>query len=126
MADNFKDGVSRVLEVANRQLSNVIWQAGKPPLDSELNLVGQIGWEALSEALRSQTPSGFLINPTSVEEDFVFYEQSTNYFEIKRDVSSPLTAIVNGWVVPVLGTKSSDGIANAIKLPAPPTTDSEN
>ena len=125
MADNFKDGVSRVLEVANRQLSNVIWQAGKPPLDSELNLVGQIGWEALSEALRSQTPSGFLINPTSVEEDFVFYEQSTNYFEIKRDVSSPLTAIVNGWVVPVLGTESSDGIANAIKLPAPPTTDSE-
>ena len=125
MADNFKDGVSRVLEVANRQLSNVIWQAGKPPLDSELNLVGQIGWEALSEALRSQTPSGFLMNPTSCEEDFVFYEQSTNYFEIKRDASSPLTALVNGWIIPVLGSESSDGVANAIKLPAPPTTDSE-
>ena len=125
MADNFKDGVSRVLEVANRQLSNVIWQSGKPPLDSELNLVGQIGWEALSEALRAQTPSGFLMNPTSADEDFVFYNQSTNYFEIKRDTSSPLSALVNGWVIPVLGSESSDGVANAIKLPAPPTTDSE-
>ena len=32
---------------------------------------------------------------------------------------------MNGWVIPVLGSESSDGVANAIKLPAPPTTDSE-
>ena len=30
MADNFKDGVSRVLEVANRQLSNVIGSRVSP------------------------------------------------------------------------------------------------
>ena len=125
MADNFKDGVSRVLEVANRQISNVIWQQEKPPLDSELNLMGQVSFESLSEAIRKNAHSGFLLDPTRSEEDFVFYDQSTNYFEIKRDTSSPLVALVNGWVVPVLGSESSDGVTNAINLPAPPTTDSE-
>ena len=125
MADNFKDGVSRVLEVANRQISNVIWQQEKPPLDSELNLMGQVSFENLSEMIRSNTHSGFLLDPTRADEDFVFYDHSTNYFEIKRDGSSPLIALVNGWVVPVLGSDSSDGVTSAIKLPAPPTTDSE-
>ncbi len=125
MAENFKDGVSRVLEIANRNFSNLIWQEGKPPLDSELNFMGQISWEALSEMIRSQTHSGFLLDPTRAEEDFVFYDQSTNYFEINRNADNPLIALVNGWVIPVLGTKTDDGVSNAINLPEPPTSDSQ-
>ena len=113
MANNFKDGVSRVMEVVDRQLSQVIWQAGKPPMDSELNLVGQIGSEALSEVIRKTTHSGFLLDPTRADEDFSFFAQSTNYFEVKRGLDNPLIAFVNGWVVPVIGTESSDGITNA-------------
>ena len=125
MAENFKSGVSRVLEIANRKYSNLIWQEGKPPLDSELNFMGQIDWENLSEMVRSQVHSGFLLDPTRSEEDFVFYDQSTNYFEINREANNPLIAVVNGWIIPVLGTKSDDGISNAISLPAPPTSDSQ-
>lgn len=125
MAENFKSGVSRVLEIANRNYSNLIWQEGKPPLDSELNFMGQIDWENLSETIRSQVHSGFLLDPTRSEEDFVFYDQSTNYFEINREGNNPLIALVNGWVIPVVGTKSDDGVSNAIMLPAPPTSDSQ-
>jgi hypothetical protein len=122
MADNFKNGVSRVLETANRQLTNVIWREDRPPLDSELNLMGQLSWGALSEALKSVAHSGWLTDPLRAEEDFQFFENSANYFELS---GRPLVAIVNGWVVPVVGSNSDDGVANVISMPNPPTTNSE-
>ena len=63
MSEEYGNQVSRSLEVVSKQFSNVIWQQGKPPLDSELNLVGQIGWENLSETIRSYSHSGFLNDP---------------------------------------------------------------
>ena len=131
MADNYEDGVSRVLSLMNRQFTNVIWQAGKPPLDSELNLVGQVSAENLSEVLRGQTHSGFLLDPLRTEEDFFFYENAVNYFEMGREASTssespkPLIALVNGWVIPVVGFNTSSGKSNAIELPSPPTSGSE-
>lgn len=131
MADNYDDGVSRVLTLLNRQFTNVIWQAGKPPLDSELNLVGQVSAESLAETLKSVAHSGFLLDPLRTEEDFFFYENAVNYFEMGREPSSssdeakPLIALVNGWVIPVVGFGTSTGKANAIELPSPPASGSE-
>jgi hypothetical protein len=123
MAENFGTGVSRVLEVLGHQISNVVWQAGKPPLDSELNLMTQVQWEALASSLRGQVHSGFLLDPTRAKDDFTFYERSSNFFEMNRSAESPLIAVVNGWVIPILGTNSENGVSNEILLPAPPETD---
>ena len=119
MAEQLGDGVSRTLSALNRQFSNVVWQQGKPPLDSELNLVGQIGWEAISDQIREQVPSGFLIDPTLADKDYSFLDLGSNYFELGE--SGKLTAVVNGWVIPLTGT-NKNGAANAIKLPPPPTS----
>lgn len=121
MADDYKSGVTRVLETAERQYSNVVWQAGKPPLDSELNMMGQVSWEALSSQIRANTHSGWLTDPLRADEDFIFHEKSANYFEL---AGRPTYALVNGWVVPVAGSNSSSGLENAISLPPPPATNS--
>jgi hypothetical protein len=123
MAENYGNNVSNVLETLKYNFSNVVWQAGKPPLDSELNLVGQVNWENQAEHLRNTTHSGFLLDPLRAQEDFFFYEESSNYFEINRGLDNPLVALVNGWVVPVIGCNSSDGVKNVITLPPPPTTE---
>jgi hypothetical protein len=123
MAENYGNNVSNVLETIKHSFSNVVWQAGKPPLDSELNLVGQISWETLSDTIRNTCHSGFLLDPLRTEEDFVFYKEASNYFELNRGLENPLIALVNGWVVPVVGSNSADGIKNQIKLPPPPSTE---
>lgn len=117
MADDFGLGVSRTLSALTRQFSNVVWQRGKPPLDSELNLVGQIGWEGLSETIREQMHSGFITDPIQSDKDYVYSRAGSNYFELR-----PSIAVVNGWVIPVSGTEKS-AEENAIKLDPPPTED---
>ena len=67
MADDFKNTVSRTLLTDNRQYTNVLWQAGKPPLDSELNLVGQIATDNLAKTISSNAHSGILMNPRSAD-----------------------------------------------------------
>jgi len=119
MAEQLGDGVSRTLSALERSFSNVVWQQGKPPLDSELNLVGQIGWEAISEQIKEQYPSGFLIDPTLADKDFTFQDLGSNYFEMGEN--GLLTAVVNGWVIPLSGS-NKNGVGNAIKLPPPPTS----
>jgi hypothetical protein len=130
MADNFQDGVSRVLSLLNRQLTQVVWQAGKPPLDSELNLVGQISFENLADNLRSLAHSGFLLDPLRATEDFILYPNGVNYLELGREPSAseetaqPLVALVNGWVIPILGFETSTGKSNAISISTPPSSGS--
>ena len=119
MADSFGSGVSRTLSPLNKQLSNVIWQQGKPPLDSELNLIGQIGWDTLQENIQSQFHSGFLLDPSRSDEDFTFKALGSNFLELGEDNS--ITAIVNGWVIPISGSESSTA-SNHIKLGPPPTS----
>lgn len=120
MSEEYGNQVSRSLETVSKQFSNVIWQQGKPPLDSELNLVGQIGWENLSETLRSYSHSGFLNDPLQSKEDFTTAQNYSNYFEMGKE--NDLFALVNGWVIPLKGT-NIDAEYNAIKLDAPPQSD---
>lgn len=117
MADDFGQSVSRTLSTIDKQFSNVVWQQGKPPLDSELNLVGQIGWEGISESIKEQMHSGFLSDPLQSDKDYIYNRSGSNYFELK-----PSVAVVNGWIIPVSGTNKASE-ENAIKLSPPPTED---
>lgn len=128
MSESFGNGVSRTLSAIARQFDAVVWQKGKPPLDSELNLMSQVDLERLRQAIRAQMHSGFLLDPTRAQADFVTNPQWSNLFDFGRNVSgeeSPiLWANVNGWVVPVTGTNRPDGdTTNRVKLAPPPDSD---
>lgn len=131
--ENWGPGVSRTLNAIARQFTAVVWQADKPPLDSELNLMSQIDWENLREAVRSQVHSGFFLDPTRAREDYFVDPLWTNQFQLSVPPVPPidedpeqepiLIAAVNGWIFPVTGTRF-DGVANRVALNPPPTTDS--
>lgn len=129
MAQDFGNGVSRTLSAQNRQFQVVVWQANKPPLDSELNLVAQVDWERQAEQVRSKMHSGFIVDPMQSDKDFQTNINWSNWFKFGRpDPASNgniLYANVNGWILPVVGTGLADGDeSNRINLFPPPTTDS--
>ena len=128
MAQDFGNGVSRTLSAKNRQFQVVVWQANKPPLDSELNLIAQVDWERHAEQIRSQMHSGFLLDPMQSDEDFQVDPNWSNWFKFGRpDTDSSgniLYANVNGWVLPVVGTGLPDAdTSNRINLIPPSSTD---
>lgn len=131
MTDSFGPGVSRNLNATNRQFAAVVWQLDKPPLDSELNLMSQVEWATLSETVRAQVHSGFLLDPTRSQTDFVTDPLWTNQFVLSQpavvaglvEQAPTLLACVNGWVFPVAGVDSTDGLANRVRLNPPPSTD---
>lgn len=126
MTIDFGSGVTRTLDPSKRQFRNVVWQDASPPLDSELNLTGQIAGDALQEFVRSQVPSGFFTNPLTASDDFRFDPLASNLFYFGNPRSGEtqpnVLANVNGWVVPVAGTFSAT-LENQIRLYPPPETD---
>jgi len=128
MAQDFGNGVSRTLSAKDRQYQIVVWQANKPPLDSELNLIGQVEWEREAEKVRSAMHSGFLLDPMQSDKDFQSNVAWSNWFKLGRpeqDGKSPvLYANVNGWLVPVSGTETmGTDTSNRINLFPPPSTE---
>lgn len=128
MSEYFGPGVSRTLSAANRAFAGVVFQKGKPPLDAEISLISQVGDEQLAQSVRAQMPSGWLVDPTRSQADYVTDPQWSNYFVLGRQAvgeDAPiLFANVNGWVVPVTGTGVPDGdSANQVTLNPPPDTD---
>jgi len=128
MAQDFGNGVSRTLSALQRQFQLVVWQAGKPPLDSELNLAQQTEMERLANVVRSEMPSGWMSDPLNSDLDFVTDPDWSNWFKVGRPVSGDtqpvLWANVNGWVVPVTGSGVVDGDpSNRVNLYPAPSTD---
>ena len=115
MADNYGNEVSNVLNYINRRYTQVIWQQGKPPLDSELNFVGQVSFENLRDSLKEIANSGFLSDPLFTDTDFICESNYSNLFKIK-----PTTAIVNGLIVNITGVNSTttDNIIELSDAPA--------
>jgi hypothetical protein len=128
MAQDFGNGVSRTLSALERQFQGVVWQASKPPLDSELNLMSQVDMDRMANIVRSQMHSGFLSDPMSSDADFVTNAAWSNWFVLGRDDGSETAPIiwanVNGWVVPVCGSAQASSPSNRIDLFGPPATDS--
>jgi len=136
MSLDYGKGVSRTLSALDRQFGPVVWAKGKPPLDSELNLMSQIDWERFRLLVKSIMPSGFLLDPTRSIEDYEFNPLWANLFilgnpkEDKGVLEAPeqqpvLWANVNGWVIPVAGTDiTTDGdMRNFVRLYPPPESD---
>ena len=129
MAQDFGTGVSRTLSALERQFLQTVWQASKPPLDSELNLIAQIGNEALRDAVRSEMHSGFLTDPMQADADFVTNANWSNWLTFGRRASATaeapfMWANVNGWLIPVTGSGTTDGDPrNKVNLFQPPATD---
>jgi hypothetical protein len=106
----FGDKTSRFLESRDRQYAGVIFEAGKPPLDSELNLSSFIDLESRSEQIRSQMPSGWIMSESNPKKDFYTNPKNSNqfFFGVNRpgEKRNPMWAVVNGWTVPVTGTRT--------------------
>lgn len=131
MSDNYgtPQQVSRVLPAKDRQFTNVVFQKGKPPLDAELNLQDDIKAEQQRVLIQSQTPSGWVSDAVGSLRDYVTAKNWSNHFYLGKGTQSDPPAgfsdvqyaVVNGWMVPVAGTRL-DGAANQIRLnPAPET-----
>ena len=103
-------GVSRFISDYDRQYSVVVFQANKPPLDSELNLVSLADFEARADIVRSEMPSGWLMNESSPKADFFTNPNNSNLFYFGRntpgEVRNLTWAVVNGWMIPVAGTQT--------------------
>lgn len=129
MSEDFGNGVSRTLSAAQRQFQQVVWQAYKPPLDSELNLGQQIDTEKLANLIRAEMHSGFLLDPFAADRDFLTSDAWSNWFKFGRADSNEeapsIWANVNGWIIPVTGTDVADGdTSNRLNLFPPPGSDS--
>lgn len=109
-ANPFGSGVSRYIDSRDKQLAGVIFQARKPPLDSELNLVSLIELESRAEAIRAEMASGWLMNEPNPRDDFFTDPNNSNQLYFGRNTSGEVRniswAIVNGWPIPVTGTKT--------------------
>jgi hypothetical protein len=129
MSENFGNGVSRTLSAKDYQFGSVVWQMGRPPLDSELNLISQIASEYLDKLSEAGSASGWLGNPLDCEADYLTDPRWSNFFRFGPQIGSEKRgfpwAIVNGWVVPVVGTRVPDGDYTNKVLLAPPTAASE-
>lgn len=130
--DNLGPGVSRVLDPTSTQYDLVVWQADKPPLDSELNLLQQLATQGLAQSHHVNTPSGWLSNSTNPSDVYETNPLWSNWFKFGHQGSGEKRAIpwavVNGWYIPVTATQtgtppgSADNTAtwNRVTLDPPP------
>jgi hypothetical protein len=133
-SNNYGPGVSRVLDPTGRSFLDVIFQEGKPPCDTEFDLLQDItnDWRRI-HTLRGM-PSGWLGNETSLPADFNTNPQFSNYFKFGRqrsgETQSIMWAAVNGFLVPVMGTHTGAppgspndaDTTNVITLDPPPSS----
>lgn len=117
MSEYYGPKVTRTVGNGDDSYDIVVFQAGKPPLDSELNLVGNLNSEASAKVLRATTPSGWLFDPLNAQDDYFTDSSYHNVFVLGRqnetvanglvsvdpNADGGLYAIVNGWVINVTG-----------------------
>lgn len=132
MTDNLGPGVSRVLVSDATQYLETIWQQGKPPTDSELNLMQQLGIDAVRSSVLRGLPSGFLGNETNLQAAYLINANWSNFFKFgpqrTGEQQGILWANVNGWLVPVTATRTGSppgspndvDTTNVVALDPPP------
>ena len=135
MASNYGPNVSRVLDPTGTQYTNIIWQQGRVPLDSEFSLGVNLAMGAGQRAVLRGTPSGWLGNETNNAEVFLTDPSWSNWFKfgnqrVPAEKDAVTWANVNGWLIPVIGTQTgrppgsidNSSTWNRITLPPPPTS----
>jgi hypothetical protein len=110
MSLNYGTGVSRVLDPAGTQYTEVIWQQGKPPLDSEINLLQDLAKEQNRILVARGVPSGFFANDINTDFDYITNPVWSNWFRFGQQKSGETQTIpwvvVNSWLIPVTGTQT--------------------
>jgi hypothetical protein len=103
-------GVSRYIDDKDRQFAAVVFQARRPPLDSEWNLISLIELEARAEEVRSRIASGWLMDELNPETSFHTDPTYSNLFFFGRNTTGEVRTVewanVNGWLIPVTGTQT--------------------
>lgn len=134
MADNFGPEQPTVRVASDKGWDQIVFQAKKPPLSSEWNLVNQVASLKAQQSVSSRQPSGWVhagrIFNTS---DVISARENANPGDvITSDQYLPNTfnlvgkggqnlAVVNGWVLDVSRTNNT-AEDNIITLMEPPTS----
>jgi len=109
-------GVSGYLDAEGRNWETTVYQAAKPVLDKELNLVQ----DASRRSPYLTTPSGWIAEDfLKKEDDPPFFTASTTANELA--LSTSLWAIVNGWPVVVENTLLNGSGDQSLDLGASPS-----
>jgi hypothetical protein len=115
---NFGPSTSGYLDPSGRNFETVVYEAGKPVLDRELNLSQDIDGGTGQAALRRMMPSGW------ISDDFTANSDPTAgifvYSGVRNEIQMPqgLVAHVNGWLLQVANTGTIN--ENVIVLPMSP------
>src|SRR5690606_8303448 len=111
MAKNYGTGVSRVLDAAQAQFTNVIFQQGKPPLDAEYTLLSDLTQEARQAVVARACPSGWLGTGIQDIDAFITSPAWSNWFRFGQQRTGEGRAIqcadVHGWLVPATRTQTA-------------------
>lgn len=103
-------GVTRSINDRDKQFAAVVFQAIKPPLDSELNLISLIDLESKAEEVRSRVASGWLMDELNPRSDYFTDPNFSNQFYFGKQFSGEVRnlswAVINGWMIPVSGTRT--------------------
>ena len=117
MAQNLGTGVSYVYEEEGYNFDTVVFQKGKPPLDSEMNLCQQLQ-SIISKRQTQGSPSGWL----SLYPAYTSRTLTDSFYTQDPTDSKPEYALVNGHVVYVTNTQTQTENTNLIELGDPPST----
>ena len=115
MSDNLGTGVSYVDQVNGYAYDTVVFQKGKPPLDTELNAIQQVQ-NLLNQRGRYNLPSGWL----SYKPYYISSQLSNSFYTQDPFAPVPEYALVNGEVLYITNTATTTNNTNLIELGPPP------
>jgi photosystem II stability/assembly factor-like uncharacterized protein len=121
MATDLGTGVSTVYDNEGYNYDLVVFQKGKPPLDSELNLAQELQNLIAKRNLRS-LPSGWLSHYELYADRSLGTKYPNKFYTQNPNGAKPEFALVNGQIVYVANTNSTSDNANLIDLGTPPAT----
>jgi hypothetical protein len=126
------NGTTRTLEKGDTSYRGLIFKPSKPPLDSELNFVGDLSSALARDIANGLYPSGFLpannawslgYDPTG-ENYAINLTNTPNTIILKNSLGTPFKLNMKGEVIEFGGTGSADKSKAVITLPNPPGTGS--
>jgi len=119
-AENLGTGVSYVIDPENYNYDTVVFQKGKPPLDTEMNLVQQLR-NHLDKRQLATFPSGWLsFKPHQTSQ---LYKNS--FYTQDPATAVPEYALVNGTIIKITNTNTTTTNANLVKLPDAPSASNQ-
>lgn len=111
MAKDLGKKVSYTYDNEDYSYDSVVFQKGKPPLDSEVNLSQQLLADLTRKSTRDNS-SGWI----SYKEVFAEAGNNNLFYTQNPEQAEPEIALVNGWAVHVTNTKNSNSNVNVISM----------